>query len=435
MDIDSSGQASANELASGGARPVDVYVGADGARSLYQSGATYALITGANPDNGGAEGTITLNASNLSSTYFNPTPGSGSVPARDYDAVSILEHELGHIFGIDGFRDSSTGALGQTETAWDQLVQVSSSGSAVFVGSEVVALYGAPAPITTLSNGEAYFHFGNSSSDADASDLMSGTGLPPGITRTISPLDIAVMADIGTPLSGLGTLDLAESILLRLKSFSDLPAPDAAINANLAPQIEAGASLASLASQLLPMAAATTSVATMAYEFFTQTTPTLGGLDYLVSPEGANPNNLNSRYYAQFNTENRYINFAVNLGSIGAGAAAFTAAVSTLSLAQVVTNAYAEIFGTTPSAALITSLLDAQVPNGLGGSETRAQYFSGYGLSDVGTKAAAVGWLLGEAVTENVGVYAAANDSLLTNLASGVSLVGTDMIAHHLWTV
>lgn len=57
-------------------------------------------------------------------------------------------------------------------------------------------------------------------------------------------------------------------------------------------------------SQLVELADATTSVATLAYQFFTGKVPSLAGMDYLVSPTGPNPNNLNSAYYQHFNLEN-----------------------------------------------------------------------------------------------------------------------------------
>ena len=102
--------------------------------------------------------------------------------------------------------------------------------------------------------------------------------------------------------------------------------------------------------------------------------------------------------------ENRYINFAVNLGKLGDGAAAFTAAYGALSLADAASKAYAVIFGTTPTADKVAAILNA--PSTLPGETTRADYFAYYGgdgPTGVGTKAALVGWLLSEAVKADVG--------------------------------
>jgi len=174
-------------------------------------------------------------------------------------------------------------------------------------------------------------------------------------------------------------------------------------------------------SQLIKTAGATTSVATLAYQFFTGKIPGGPGYDYLVSPTGPNANNLNSAYYQSFNLENRYINFAVNLGKVGEGSAKFAADYGGLTLAEATKKAYGQIFGATPTDAKVDALL-------AGG---RDHYFESYGkdgLGGLGTKAAMVGWLLAEAVKADVGMYAKANDAFLADLADGaayaVDLVG-----------
>jgi serralysin len=150
----------------------------------------------------------------------------------------------------------------------------------------------------------------------------------------------------------------------------------------------------------------------------------------LVSPTGPNANNLNSPYYQDFNIDNRYINFAVNLGKNGAAAASFQAHYGSLDLTDAVSQAYATIFGTTPTAAKVAALIDATLTiNGV--TETRADYFAYYGgdgPNGIGTKAAAVGWLLAEAVKADVGDYAHSNDAYLTAIAHGSAQFGADII-------
>ncbi|MET3664042.1 hypothetical protein [Caulobacter sp. 1776] len=166
-------------------------------------------------------------------------------------------------------------------------------------------------------------------------------------------------------------------------------------------------------SALVARADATTSVATMAYQFFTGKIPTSGGIDYLVSPTGPNANNLNSAYYQSFNLENRYINFAVNLGKVGEGKAGFAAKYGSLSLFDATREAYKTIFGGTPTDAKVHALIDSRV-----------DYFASYGgdgATGIGTKAAMVGWLLAEAAKADVGMYSKANDAFLTDLADGAS--------------
>ena len=181
---------------------------------------------------------------------------------------------------------------------------------------------------------------------------------------------------------------------------------------------------------IISAASQTTSVATIAYQFFTGSTPSSAGLDYLVSPTGANANNLNSAYYQNFGLENRYINFAVNLGKDGAGKAAFAAGYGSLSLFDATRKAYTTLFGSTPSDTKLHALLDPTFAVN-GTTMTRSDYFAYYGgdgPNGIGTKAAMVGWLMSEAVKADVGVYATANDLYLTDLANGKSVYAVDLV-------
>lgn len=171
--------------------------------------------------------------------------------------------------------------------------------------------------------------------------------------------------------------------------------------------------------QIVAKADASTSVATMSYQFFTGKIPSQLGFDYLVSPTGPNTNNLNSAYYQSFNLENRYINFAVNLGKVGEGKDAFAAKYGALSFFDATREAYKTIFGAAPTDAKIHTLID-----------TRVGYFASYGgdgPEGQGTKAAMVGWLLAEAEKANVGVFAKSNAAFLGDLADGAAF-GVDLV-------
>ncbi|MCC7266173.1 MAG: hypothetical protein IT546_02400 [Caulobacteraceae bacterium] len=183
-------------------------------------------------------------------------------------------------------------------------------------------------------------------------------------------------------------------------------------------------------STILTMAGATASVATLAYQFFIGQTPSAAGMDYLVSPTGPNANNLNSAYYQYFSLENRYINFAVNLGVFGEGAESFEQEYGNLSLFDATREAYRTIFGGTPSDAKIHALLDPAFQLGEV-TMTRAEYFTYYGQTEEGTKAAMVGWLLGEAVKADIGLYAKSNDAFLTDVAVHDALFGIDLIGQY----
>jgi serralysin len=198
-----------------------------------------------------------------------------------------------------------------------------------------------------------------------------------------------------------------------------------------AASMAAGTSYADAITQVTKAAISTSEVAVLAYQFFTGKTPTAAGMDYLVNPDGQNANTLNSAYYQSFNIENRYINFAVNLGKVGEGAASFAATYGGASLEDATSAAYAKIFGAGPTAVKVHDILDTTFSFG-GQTITRAQYFAYYGQDGIngqGTKAAMVGWLMAEAAKADIGVYAKSADALFADQVShnvyGVDLIGT----------
>ncbi|MDG2521563.1 matrixin family metalloprotease [Caulobacter segnis] len=180
--------------------------------------------------------------------------------------------------------------------------------------------------------------------------------------------------------------------------------------AGLAGQVDRGQlSIADVQAQIADWAATTTSVANLSYDFFTGRTPTRDGLDYLIN-SAANANDLNDPYYAGFNLENRYINFAVNLGKLGEGRLNFAEEYGSLNLQQATKKVYGEIFGATATDAKVASLL----------TNARVDYFVSYGgdgQNGAGTKAAMAGWLLAEAQKADAGPYVTANNRFLIDLA------------------
>ena len=191
-------------------------------------------------------------------------------------------------------------------------------------------------------------------------------------------------------------------------------------------------SLADAQNALYHLVDGTTSVAEITYAFFTGKTPTQAGLDYLVH-SSVNTTDLNDPYYAQFSTENRYINFSANLGRFGdSTTSAFHQAYDSLSLTDATAKAYAAIFGTTPTADKVAAILNAAVPDGQGGTETRAQYFAYYGTdgtNGIGTKSAMIGFLLSDSVKEGFGTYQQADLHFLADLAHGTAVFNVDLLA------
>jgi serralysin len=181
---------------------------------------------------------------------------------------------------------------------------------------------------------------------------------------------------------------------------------------------------------LYDLARDTTTVALTSYQFFTGATPTAAGLDYLVS-SAANPNDLNDPYYAAFNLENRYINFAVNLGVVGEGAAAFKAAYGALSFAQTADLVYDKVIGKQ-----VATDAGYDVAAAIADIAGRQSYFEAVaqeraaGLDPgLATRAGLVGYIIAEAIKAELGVYARSAANFYLDLTDGsaqynVNLVG-----------
>ncbi|MCC6206328.1 MAG: hypothetical protein IT533_15150 [Hyphomicrobiales bacterium] len=163
------------------------------------------------------------------------------------------------------------------------------------------------------------------------------------------------------------------------------------------------------------------------YQFFTDRVPTAGGFGYLID-SAQNPNDLNDPYYEQFNRENRYINFASNLGTEGEGAAAFDAKFGALDFEATVKAAYLEIMGKALTGGALSFFLNAE-----GFYEAVAEQRvvrPGVDLAEA-TKIVAIGSILNEALKGGTGVYAEAVADLVFDVRpDGQStLLGEDLFA------
>ncbi|NQE61076.1 FG-GAP-like repeat-containing protein [Caulobacter sp. RHG1] len=211
-----------------------------------------------------------------------------------------------------------------------------------------------------------------------------------------------------TSAGGVKLVQMAQSVLrlddVLLRDFASLKTAAAAYDKGTLTN-------AGLVTTVSTLADATTSVATMSYQFFTGKIPSVIGIDFLVAPDGPNTANLNSAAYAKFNTVNRYINFAMNLGRNGEAKDSFAAEYGSLTLFEATRKAYGVIFGKAPNDAKVAQLLEGRVDF--------LASFSGDPAEGIGTKAAMVGFLLAAAATENLGVLARSNDAWLADLSDG----------------
>ncbi len=211
-------------------------------------------------------------------------------------------------------------------------------------------------------------------------------------------------------------------------------APDAATLSQLTLLTNASYSDADALSYVINSADSSTALAALSYQFFTGKSPSAAGLDYLVNSP-TNTNDLNDAYYAKFGLENRYINFAANLGVAGEGASAFATKYGAMSFADYVASIYETIIGASyakaagidPAAAIASIvsrkdaiLATAQSSGMIPANATAAQI-------DIALKAAAAGYLMGEAVKADVGIYAAAVDNFMIALAKGTATYNTDL--------
>lgn len=155
------------------------------------------------------------------------------------------------------------------------------------------------------------------------------------------------------------------------------------------------------------------------YQFFVGSIPNPGGFEYLISSPDS-PTDLNDPFYAQFNTENQFINFANNLGSFGAGRQGFLERFGSMTFEEFVTAVFEDIIG-------------AKAVTDAGGKpEESIQFFlgargyyeavatervvpSGVPL-DQAIKVVATGSILNEAVKAGYGKYATAIDGFVNEI-------------------
>ena len=258
-------------------------------------------------------------------------------------------------------------------------------------------------------------------------DLRPGS---PDGTDTLRDVEAISFTDRTITIAGGSTADIVNAAFQNVMMYAPTTAADTSFVTGIVSDVVSGAeTLAQGIAKIVAKADATSAVASIAYEFFTGAAPSKGGFDYLVDPSGPNPNNLNSAYYQSFSLENRYINFAVNLGKLGDGKAQFAAQYGALSLFDATKAAYTVIFGGAPTDDKVHAILDTTVQSG-GQILSRAGYFALYGqdgANGIGTKAAMVGWLLTEAVKADLGTYALADNAYLTDLADGAPY-GLDVV-------
>ena len=182
------------------------------------------IQTGVDANGSTADGDITFN-------FGNPWAFGATVGRTQYDFTSTAMHELLHTFGFLSYTEDPGGNNGRSWTAFDQFL-VTADGSRVinnnyrwnsayttnltggggglyFGGPNAVAAYGGPVPLYTPRPwewGSSVSHLDDDTftgADTMLMNAVADTGL--GI-RTLSPIELAILKDLGYTVFDAGSL-------------------------------------------------------------------------------------------------------------------------------------------------------------------------------------------------------------------------------------
>ncbi|MFZ5835876.1 MAG: DUF4214 domain-containing protein [Pseudomonadota bacterium] len=158
-------------------------------RRVTQSGVGVELITGRDPNGATPDARITI-AADPSRLVFRDS-ADDPLPRDKFDALSIFAHELGHVLGFRSNLDSSgrpiqPGFL----TNYDKFVSGTSANSLKFGGGYAIGANGGT--ISLATTGPAHLDM--------RGDLMASS-IGSGQIKTVGVLDVAVLKDLGLPVS------------------------------------------------------------------------------------------------------------------------------------------------------------------------------------------------------------------------------------------
>ena len=172
-----------------------------GRTEVVEIGPVHEIRTGDDPNSGEPDARLIFNSFQIQNFFWDPLPGTRTapVPAAEWDAYSLVLHEMGHLLGFTAFKDPFTGEVRNNEmTTYDELVAFPDPVTAIFTGPTARQEYGEFVP---LRFGDIS-HYGNTFGPGDDLDLllMSGSELPQGQRRFISDIDLAILVDLGLPV-------------------------------------------------------------------------------------------------------------------------------------------------------------------------------------------------------------------------------------------
>ncbi|MEO7403125.1 MAG: hypothetical protein ABIU95_05595, partial [Burkholderiales bacterium] len=178
------------------------FVRSSGDLTIYEQGMTAEIRTGVDPNDGAPDVEIDLNPFYATSElWFDPDPRSRTAPVdiEHTDAMSTFIHEFGHALGFNGWMNPILGTYpGDARSTFDEHTTFAGLNFA-FTGAEAMAVYGGPVPLTLGSTS----HLGNFAllPGADLQlELMNGLFFYRGSRYDVSPIDLAILRDVGVPI-------------------------------------------------------------------------------------------------------------------------------------------------------------------------------------------------------------------------------------------
>ncbi len=222
----------------------DTLASSDTGDNVYQLGTITKILTGTDPNGSKADAGITIFAPFLPEMFFDPqlNARTAPIPAGDIDGYSVMLHEIGRTLGFYSARNALGTLPANFMYTYDQHVNVEGSGFYTFgTGSESFdfqsqtfdidpssdnsyKVYGNSVPLelgdpselgqgqesdAILTNPDIITSFNTTDPallDDLSTDLMGGF-IKPGERKTVSKLDLAMLADMGVPVN----LNLATS--------------------------------------------------------------------------------------------------------------------------------------------------------------------------------------------------------------------------------
>lgn len=174
------------------------YMGMQSGLSVYGSGMAAKINQGVDVNGDTPDIEILLNPTYLhSDLWFDPEPFSRQdlVPLDKVDAMSLFIHEVGHALAFNGWGNHVDGTLpANYASTWDINTHFDGA-NLYFAGALAEHIYGGAVPVTVGNN----YHIGNATGPGGdlVPDIMNGVAFYRGHRYEISPLDVAMIQDMG----------------------------------------------------------------------------------------------------------------------------------------------------------------------------------------------------------------------------------------------